>query len=855
MLKKKMGFAVSCLAIACITPLTLYALFDRYSAVGKELGWIDAPNTYNICQGYYKELPIAYTPNPFALSQAKNYDIRADKVTYALKGRSTLQGNVIVKQPDQQLKADKAYLYPNKKTGKIVAVDVFGHVHLMEPGKLLLADSGRIKTKNKQVTLKHVRYRMAMDNSKTVWVLNKKTGKKEKQLYQLNGWGVAKSAKQVKPGLIYLKGATYSTCPPNASIPCWQVRASTIRLNSNTGRGAAWNDRLVVKGVPVFYFPYLNFPINHKRYTGFLIPSLGSDKRSGNILAIPFYLNLAPNYDATLTPTIMSHRGLFMDGLFRYLTPIDQGSLHVGFIPNDRVFKRFQKRAYQEYPNQPMLGRLQDYSANRFGFSFKDAASYNENFSSKIDYNYVSDDYYIQDLSNKLVDNSDNQLLRQGELNYANEHWTGLANLQYYQTLHPVNMSSVSNQYARLPEFQLNGDYPDQWFNSDLAVNTQFVRFQEKRSPTASAEPVIGNRTSVRPIISLPLMWPFAYLTPRVQFQMTKYDTHNLTVENANDRGEVIPIFDIEGGMTFVRRDTLFGHDYEQTFEPEIYYLRVPYRQQSSLPIFDTYSQSFSYDNLFNDNRFSGVDRIGDANQLAWSLKTRFIDANTGAEKASAEIGQIRYFRDRKVGLYSGNPAAAPALQPVDTRIISPLAGKLTYDFNASWSLTANGSYNSYYDDFDNKNVSIQYKPDAKHIVNLSYEESRGGDRLPGVEGNGVATNSWQNDLEQTDLTVYWNLNDHWSIMGRYNYNWSHEHEQAYFYGIEYESCCWAVRFVSARTYEGKYPDPSTRSMYDRTWYLQFALKSLGNIGKGNDLGNLLQTWISGYTDSFGSDD
>jgi len=810
-------------------------------SVAQQLGWVKENNPYNICGGYYNELPIQYTPNPYVQSQEENYDISADNTTYAFKGISTLTGNVEVVQPDRKLTSDIAHIYPNKVTGKPEIITVKGNVHLMEPGRLMLAKTGKMHVQTKEIDLNDVTYRMALNENKTVVEKNVKTGKEEIHLYQMNALGEAKEAHQIRPGLIKLKSGTYTTCPPDRNT--WKLYASTVNLNHDTGRGSSYNTRLALGGIPVFYFPYFNFPIDRRRQTGFLTPSLSSSSKDGVIISLPYYINLAPNYDLTLTPELITRRGLLFKALYRYLTETSTGYFHMGYIDSDRGFRHFRKRALSKYSTSPTINRLRNDSDNRGSFSLNNQTQFNEHWKSTLDYNYVTDDYYIHDFGSNLIDNSQNQLLRQLQFNYADNTWNFLGNLQSYQTLHPVDQSNVSNQYGKLPQLQLNGAFPNVVGDLNFGLQTEFVRFTEHKNPYDSILPVIGDRTNVRPSATLPFIWPYAYLIPRVQLQMTKYDVSQTLASNPKHPGVAIPMFDVKGGLYFDRDLHLFNHPYQQTLEPTIYYLYVPYYNQDRLPIFDTSAQTFSYDMLYQDNRFSGIDRIGDANQISLGLTTRFLDGNDGSEKASASIGQIHYFRERKVSLCSGNNCT---IQASDKRSVSPIAAQATYNFNPDWNANAGLTWNTHDEQFQDETVGVQYKPDLYHIVNMNYHYLRGGDAFLGAPQN-----SPKNDLKQTDLSGIWKLNNHWSIMGRWNYNWSHEHAQTYFFGFAYESCCWAVRVVDARTFVEV--DPRGHNKFDNKIYLQFVLKGLGNIGNSNP-DSLLGSSINGYTDTFGQE-
>ncbi|OGT67548.1 MAG: hypothetical protein A3H43_05645, partial [Gammaproteobacteria bacterium RIFCSPLOWO2_02_FULL_42_9] len=784
--------------------------------------------------------------NPLAASQEDNYNWAADQTLYSLKkGVSTLTGHVRLTRPQQELTSDVAYLYPDKNTGKIHTITGVGNVRLREPDKLVIAKKGDVNLKTKMITLHDVLYRLSIGTTKMETIKEPKTKKIENRTYTMTAWGQATKAEQIKPGKMEMQNATYTTCPPNGDL--WKIKASSIHLDTKAGRGYSVNNRFLFKGIPFFYLPYFNFPINKDRHTGFLLPSYTRTRSAGVTIALPFYWNIAPNYDATITPTAMYKRGVLWDGNFRYLTEKNSGQLGLEYIFNDRAFHYFQKTAGKDWGSSPTFNALQNDSDNRRALSWQNHTQWSPYWQGDVDYNSVSDDYFVQDFSRNILDNSNNQLLRQAQIDYLGSHWNFLGNVQDYQTLHPVNQGDVENQYAQIPQLQLNSDFPDQWLGLDYAVNTEFVRFWMARNPKDITKPLIGDRMSVRPAISLPIQWPFAFFTPRVQLQATKYDLSRTPSQLPTTPGIVIPIFDVSTGLYFDRNVHLFHYQYRQTLEPQVYYLYVPFRDQFRIPVFNTSTQSFSYNSLFLDNQFVGVDRIGDANQVTLGLTTRFIDDNTGDQKASASIGQIRYFNDRRVNAEYGS--SADSISSTDKRSVSPIAALGTYNFDLHWSANAGTTWNSLINKFDNQNVALQYQTDAHHIINTGYNYVRGGDVIPGEPSD-----SPRNDLKQTDIGAYWALNNRWSLMGRWNYNWSHTRAQAFLYGVAYESCCWAVRFVMGRTLLTVGPSPRFHTEYDDLTSLQIAFKGLGDVGTGGSPDDFLSSGILGYTDTFGKD-
>lgn len=398
----------------------------------------------------------------------------------------------------------------------------------------------------------------------------------------------------------------------------------------------------------------------------------------------------------------------------------------------------------------------------------------------------------------------------------------------------------------------INGDYPNEAGGLEYFVSSEFTNFNLHKVPGENTPPPIGGRAHLQPGIAYSIVRPYFYFNPRIQFAMTQYQLSQVASSYYKRPSRTLPIIDLHSGLFFDRDVTLFHTAYRQTLEPQLYYTYVPYRNQDNIPIFDTVTNTLTYDQLFTYNRFSGLDRIADANQVSLGVTTRFIDQQSGLEKARAGIGQIYYFKNRQVTLcYNGNaaenivdPNCTP--DPANYRNKSPLSGVFLYNLNANWSLKGNAIWNPFTNQFDNQTVSLHYQPDSKRIINLDYSYVRGGDILPGESVTDPAGN-----LSQTDVSVAWPISRDWSAVGRWRQNWNHHHFQDLLYGVQYDSCCWAIRFVAGRNFDGLTPNNTLK--YNTQFFLQIALKGLGDIGN-NDPSHLLSTSVAGYQSDFGQD-
>lgn len=845
------------LSFSAFTSFATTSSTDENTIYAHLLGWVTQKNNpYNICNGYYKDLPIIYVNNPLIQSQTNNFDIHADFYDYSFQGTSHLRGNIMVTQPQSRLTADKADMYRNTSTGKINLIKAYGNVSLFQPGTLLVAPEGTIFLDTKKIIMKNATYRQAADDNAiddttapTISRANQRTGQTEQDSYQLNYWGHAKKVSQIKPKHFEFKHATYTTCPPIPGHTCaWHIKSNRLTIDKEKQVAKSYNTVLYLKHIPVFYSPYLSFSLDHSRKSGFLMPSYTHSSSYGYKFIFPFYWNIAPNYDDTITPSYMTERGFMLTNVFRYLTIDSTGNLHLNFLPYDRKFKSFQDTANSiKYPNRSRgLEVLENDSDSRYSIDWKNSTNFNDSWSAGVDYSRVSDDYYIKDLGSNIINNSENQLLQQGQINYQGENWQFTTLMQAYQTLHPVNLAITQNQYERLPEFQLNGMYPQLWQGFDFSMQSAATDFYMTRTPDAGPrKPVIGDRFFTTPEIDYPLVRPYGYLTPQFLLQANQYAL-NQTGNTPDSPSLVVPTFDAHGGLYFDRDFQLGKSYYKQTLEPELFYLYTPNINQSQLPIFDTTTPTFNYNYLFLTNRFSGIDRIGDANQLTYALTSRFIDNYTGIEKGSISVGEIYYFKNRLVQLCpAGQVCIKSTSLASNTRTLSPIASQAKYNFTQNLTSTGGLTVDPYAREVSYGTLGANYSA-KRHLFNLSYDYSKNDPEITGSSSTPVTR------LQDINLSSEFLLYRHVDLLGRYSYSWSgnitQDHGNAYLGGIEYNSCCWALRLIGARTFIGV--SPHNNYAFENVFYIQFDLKGLGTVDN-NDPSQLLTQSITGYKDSF----
>ncbi len=586
--------------------------------------------------------------------------------------------------------------------------------------------------------------------------------------------------------------ATYSTCARGREQ--WQLRAHEINLNHATGRGTARDIVLALWDTPVFYFPYLSFPITDERQSGFLFPIEGHSSTTGFDMTVPYYWNIAPNQDMTIGPRLMTERGLLLGLEYRFLAPWHRGEINFEYMPHDRQF-----------------------GGDRGSFNIFDRAAPLPNTYTDLRYEYVSDDDYLKDLSNNLGFLTPNYLERHLDTRYFGDWWQVLARVQGYQILNSSLFSRTGNPYQRLPQVVFDGDWPPVAGGLRYRLHGEVVNFQQDNTVT-------GTRLDLWPTVSWPLERPWGYIRPEAGFRYTLYQLDD-TAADANDApSRAAPILSVDSSLIFERElqaDWLGIANGIQTLEPRLFYLYVPYRNQDAIPLFDSALMDRDHDWLFRQNRFVGGDRLGDANQLTLALTSRVLDGVSGRERLRTSIGQIQYFADRRVGLTSDEPA--------ETSSNSGLIAQSQLNLSSRWSLQGSVQLEPNNSDVLRTSVDVRYYADPRRLVNVSYLQDRD---QPGFDLG--------DQIQALDLSFMWPLNSQWRLMGRWNHALNLDRNLETLAGVEYETCCWAVRAV-ARQYRNSPAELDSQTAF----YMEVELKGLSRLGSG--LENQLRTSILGY--------
>lgn len=793
----------------------------KQAALANALGWIpdrsDSPNNCSVCGGHYYEPKVPPSMKSIADSPT---NVTPGHTSYKIHGALELSDGVVVTQPGRKLYANNAIIYPNLKTGKLEKIQANGNIRLRQPKQLLLARSMSANLINHQADMKDAHYLIQVSPGGTPG---------DQNYYDPNftgyAHGYAASGKQLSQNQYVLHNATYSTCPPTQDT--WKLQASEIDLDRTTGRGEAYNTVLKLHGIPVFYSPYFNFPINSNRKTGFLYGSASYSNSNGAELYVPYYLNLASNYDDLIGLNYYSKRGILWRNTFRYLTQSSSGELEGGYIYKDNK------------TNQ-----------NRYRFAATDTTNLTDHLTFQGIYNKVSDQDYLGDFSqdNSAIASNTVLLPRQAGLVYNDAHWNVNGLVSSYQIVNP-SLSVANRPYERMPQFTVQGQYPYLLHPLTLSIRASYSNFL-KTAALNSIEPVDGQRFYAEPTVGFNFFKTYGYLRPSVSLSATQYQLSHFASNGFPDKhtSRTLPIVAVDSALFFDRQLTLWGEHYFQTLEPRLYYLYVPYRNQSNIPVFDSSISTFNLQQMFSTNRFSGEDRIGNNNRLSAALYTSLNNAK-GQQIFSGAIGQAVYFTERRVsicGQGGDNSQCITTENPDYNNRLSDLVAQGSVKLYGNWYLDAQTNYSYHRRHIDYFSSGVGYRPDPSHLFNISYESNRFDYGL--LSNEQILNGNAPPKLSQVNTSFLWKLTPNWSAVGSWDYSLNNSRTISEFGGLQYDSCCWAIRFLAYRYISNSNPNEpqDLDGPIDTAYMVQFELKGLGSTSS-SQLNSLVAT-IPGYS-------
>jgi LPS-assembly protein len=592
--------------------------------------------------------------------------------------------------------------------------------------------------------------------------------------------GTASEIVKFDDSLSRYQNILYTSCDPGDSD--WHMTAGQLDINRETGRGTAQHATIYIQDVPILYLPYIMFPVDDRRMSGLLTPTIGFSDSNGGSLSAPVYWNIAPNLDATITPAWYGDRGVQLNTENRYLFNNHNGQIDLSYLDDD---KANDSRWFQKWTHQ---------------------ANFGSSIDADIVWRDVSDATFFDDFE-LLGDTTDDvdHLERHVTVNHDASAWQTSLLLQDYKTA-DSSFRIASRPYRRLPRLTVDSRF--RAFDNGFQLNSQneWVRFDHE-----SDAKVTGRRTHLLPYLSWEQSASWFFFKPKLEYALTDYQLDNNN-SGANSIQRDIPVFSLDTGLIF-DRDMSSGENWTQTLEPRLYFLRTPFEDQSNIPVFDSAVLSESYENFFKSNRFSGNDRIGDANQVALGIGSRVFDNDSGAELLYARIGQVFYADDRRVSLGGST----------ETSNKSNIIAQTTINPTTSLSIKNKLVYEPITKEFTQRELSINYHH-SRFVANLEY---------------------FFNDtiLEQAALSAVYPINERWTLLAKYHESILFDKPVENLFGLNYESCCWGIKILASQTSNDTFTET------DNAVFFELTLKGLGQAGQALD--SRLQSAIPGYQPNF----
>ena len=653
--------------------------------------------------------------------------LQSDNVEFNEKDISRFTGNVVIQQEDKRIETEQAEY--EKKTEQVEAK---GSVRFVSPSIQIQSETAHFNLKSDQAILTKAEYQGVNSRMR----------------------GDASKIEVKDQDVTELSDATFTTCDKEDTD--WLLSASKMTFDNKNRQGHASNVVLRFKDVPFFYFPYLRFPLGNDRLSGFLFPTIGNSKTNGTELKLPYYWNIHPQVDATITPWYMSKRGTLLHSEFRYLTTNNSGSLTTEYLGNDKIFKDKRERWQWKHQSQP-----------------------SEGWQAKTEYNFVADNQHLKDFDDSLNSVSTTYLIRSGDVSYNNPNWLLNIKAEAHQIL------SGAEPYKRLPQILLNSRYAVKNNAFNYSLQSEAVRFDHIDNK------VIGERLHLKPSISYPVRAAAGFFEPKLSVQHTSYNLQQTSGDTQLSR--TVPTFSLNSGLFFERDSQIFNTDYIQTLEPQLFYVYVPFEEQSNLPLFDTSVYAFNVNQSFTDYRFNGIDRIGDDNRITAALATRFINQANGLEVFFARVGQIYYIDDRKVQLSSTK---------IDSSKRSNIIAEVKTQAN-NWNLSS----------------QVEWNPELKENVSSS---SQLGYTYKNFNAS-YAERFQRNSLETRETKLNWAMSSSWQFNASQLYDIRADHVVESLFGVNYESCCWGVKFSATERF-------LTSTSTDKGFFITLTLKGLGGF-------------------------
>lgn len=720
------------------------------------LSFAQAPqNAPRQCQINSPRIAPAQLPTLDEIIDRNQLVIVSDHTEINYPDHLTYRGNIEFTQGDTFIRAQRAEINRNTNTFKA---------------------SGNLHFQDEIITLSSHSLTSSLDSQDTELLDTK---------YWFNGMmihGQADSFRVQQGRYLTLYNAQFTTCPDDQ--PDWSLSANKISIDIDNEWVIVRQATLEVFEVPVFYFPYLTLPMSDKRATGFLYPNIASNSNNGIDIGVPFYWNIAPEYDLTLTPRIMSNRGIQMISEFRYLVGQQQGLLNLEFLPSDKSQQDQQ----------------------RYLFYWRHNGKIDDNWRVAADFTHVSDDNYFNDIGSGFANKTDNQLTKSAELGYYQDNWWLNLKFQDIQVL-----GSSQNPYQLMPQLSFHS------YQNPLNAFLEYDLFSEfsyfANSSTINNEAL---RTHIEPTLRVPLDYAAGNLTTELSLLQTWYQQKDLTTNTDQTISRTLPQFRIHASINLERHARLFGQDYLQTLAPQFQYLYVPLKDQSQIKLYDTAELRDDYYGLFRPRRFSGLDRIADANQVTLGITNRFRNSDN-QELFKLSIGQTYYLTPSKTTL----EGTAQNESATDS---SALAGEIDFQASNRWFFSAALQLNEQTNSITQTKTTVDYRRDSNKLIQLSHR---------------YVKEISNRQIDQLGIQGVWPLSNDWTLIANYYRDINLHRTIESFVGLQYESCCWAIRLQAYRQLNTNYEQNTminavAQEEFNSGIAFSFQIKGLGSTTQLN---------------------
>ena len=702
-------------------------------------------------------------------SANENFTILSSTSSIKKGEYANFTGGVTLLNQDKSVVANELSVNRTNST-----VNANGDIHFQNKGIDIFADSLNINQLQKTTSL-----------TATSYQLNDSPGHGSAEKININGNGKTLS----------FIDSSFTTC--YGPVPDWQMRASEITISSDEKSLEAYNARFSLFDIPVLYVPYLTMPIGTDRQSGFLYPTISSSNSSGIEIETPYYINIAENMDATITPRYMSDRGTQLITEFRYLEGLQSGQVDIEYLNKDK--------------------KLINNDDSRYLARFQHIGTFSERFRAHVDYTTISDDNYLVDLGSSQFNSNDSYLYQVGEISYFADNWQTTLKLQDFEVL-----GNHQRSYKTLPQIEISRQQKLDNFDGILDIYSELSSFDtaDKTQPTAQ-------RYHVEAGLLYPIASPAWFLNSEVKVLQTNYHQKNINDDSPLEKNvsRTLPKIRFHGGVNFDRNLTLFNKGYSQTLEPQLQYLYIPEKDQNNIGIYDTTNLQDDYNGLFRDRRFSGIDRIAQANQISWGVTSRILTEENN-EVLRFSLGRIVYFNE-------SNFNSSEQDTVVDK---SALAADIFLHLSRNWQFSSDIQYNTDLSVTNKSQTSLDYLFSNNQTIQLNHRYTRD------VSGE---------SLEQMSLATNVKIASRWQFVGRFTQDLKGKRSIESYAGLEYSSCCWGIRFTYHRNINSKIDDAlninENRDAFDSSFNIQFVYNGINSNKSSNSVGDMFNSSIFGY--------